>query len=278
MEFLEKLLTILDYRIEKPALYGWFHILCFALAIALGVFLCLKWKNPTEKQVRTILLTISSIVLIFEVYKQINYTFHPTETGIDVDFQWYAFPWQFCSMPMYTGLLAGLFPKGKIHNALCSFLATYSIFAGLCVMFYPGDVFTEQLGINIQTMICHGTMLSLGIFLLGTGYVKTEHKTILKAIPVFSSAVFIAMILNELAHRTGFTGEETFNMFFISPYEPPHLPVYSIVQQYVPFPLCLIIYIAAFSLAAYIVLLIAMGIKQLVKTICLGEKKLKEQY
>ena len=50
-------------------------------------------------------------------------------------------------------------------------------------------------------------------------------------------------------------------MFFISPYSAPHLPVYSLVQGVVPFPLCLLIYILGFTLAAYIMLLIAMGVK-----------------
>ncbi len=272
MEFLKSVLEIFGAQGPTPGLFGWVHILSAILSVALGIFLCMKFKNPTEKQVRAVLLTVSVIVAVLEIYKQIEYTFTPTETGIEGDFQWYAFPWQFCSMPMYVGLLAGIWPKGKIHDAFCAFLATYSIFAGICVMVYPGDVFTATIGINIQTMICHGTMISLGIFLLGTGYVKTEQKTILKAIPVFSAAVVIAMILNELAHYTDFTGGETFNMFFISRHEDPHLPVYSIVQQYVPYPFCLIIYIAAFSVAAYLILLIAMGIKKIGES-AKGKKK-----
>ena len=258
MEFLRTVLEILDARMTTPEGYGWFHLLFFALSIGMGIFLCIKFKNPTEKQTRTILLILSITSIVLEIYKQINYTFSPTDTGINADYQWYAFPWQFCSMPMYVGLLGGL-TKGKFHHAMCAFLATYSTFAGLCVMLYPAQVFISTIGINLQTMICHGSMLTVGIFLLGTRYVESTHKTILKAIPVFSVAVLMAMGMNELAHWTGFTGGETFNMFFISPYEDPSLPVYSIVQQYVPYPWCLIIYIAAFSLAAYLILLISMG-------------------
>ncbi len=276
MEFLKTLLELLDTQMARPGLYGWFHVLCFALSIALGVILCITLKKPTPKQVRTVLLVISVIVTILEIYKQINYTFTPSAGGIEADFQWYAFPWQFCSMPMYVGLLAGILPKGKVHDALCSFLATYSVFAGLCVMIYPGDVFTETAGINIQTMICHGTMLSIGIFLLGTGYVKAEHFTVLRALTVFAPAVGLAVIFNELAHYTGFTGGETFNMFFVSPHEAPSLPVYSIVQQYVPYPWCLIIYIAAFTLASYLVLLIAMAVIKTVNKIKDGEKSVPE--
>ena len=52
-------------------------------------------------------------------------------------------------------------------------------------------------------------------------------------------------------------------MFFISPHQDPHLPVYSIVQQHVPYPFCLILYIIGFTAAAYIILLLAMLCKKL---------------
>ncbi len=265
MGFWQALLNALNTKMTTPTSYGWFHLLFFTLSIALGIFLCIKIKKPTEKQVRTVLLITSLLSVFLEIYKQINYTFTPTETGISIDYQWYAFPWQFCSMPMYVGLLGGL-TRGKLHDGMCAFLATYSTFAGLCVMFYPTQVFIDTVGINLQTMICHGSMITVGIFLLGTQYVPIAHKTALKALPVFAGAVLLAMGMNEIAHWTQFTGGETFNMFFISPYEDPSLPVYSIVQQYVPYPWCLIIYIAAFSIAAYLILLIAMGIKKIIQS------------
>ena len=244
---------------ETPALYGWFHLLFFALAIISGIILVKVFKAPNEKTVRQILLTISIICIILEIYKQFIYTFSYDGAKIAADYQWYAFPFQFCSTPMYIGLLAGLIKKKKIHNALCAYLATFSTFAGLCVMFYPGDVFIDMIGINIQTMIHHGSMVAMGIFLLGSGYVKSQHKTLLKATAVFAICVVIAMIMNEVAHFSGL--KETFNMFFISPHQAPSLPVYSIVQEYVPFPLCTVIYIITFMLASYIILLISMMFK-----------------
>ena len=200
--------------------------------------------------------------MLLEIYKQINYSFS-YENGVTFDYQWYAFPWQFCSTPMYVGLLAGLTRKGKIHDAACAFLATYAIFAGLAVMVYPGDVFTGTAGINIQTMICHGTMLPIGAYLYATGHVKLDHKTILKALPIFAVALGIAVAMNEVAYQTGLLQTETFNMFYVSPHCDPHLPVYSLVQQVLPFPWCLMVYILGFTAAAYIMLLGAMGIKAL---------------
>ena len=70
----------------------------------------------------------------------------------------------------------------------------------------------------------------------------------------------IAMILNEIAYRSGL--EETFNMFYISPYQTPTLLVYKDVQALVPFPFCLILYIVGFSAAAYIVVLLSMLVQR----------------
>ena len=266
MKLFQEILRILDVQMVEPLPYGWFHLLFFALSIGAAILLCFLHKKGKGIPEKKLVLFVSVCVLLLEVYKQINYSFSYGGDAVTFDFQWYAFPFQFCSMPMYVGLLAGLTKRGKIHNALCAFLATYAIFAGLCVMVYPVQVFIGTVGINIQTMICHGSMITVGVYLLYTGYVKTEHKTILKALPVFATAILCAMVMNEIAYVSGLLETDTFNMFFISPHCEPSLPVYSSVQAVVPYPWCLIIYVAAFTLAAYVVLLAAMGIKKCAET------------
>lgn len=257
MEFLIKLLEIMDAKMEEPKMYGIFHLSFFVLSVVLGIVLCRVYKKPDTRFIRRLMLIVSGMVMLLEIYKQINYSFSYTN-GIKFDYQWYAFPFQFCSTPMYIGLLAGITKKGKLHDALCAYLATFSTFAGFCVMFYPAQVFVDTIGINIQTMLCHGAMITVGIYLLGSGYVKAEYKTILKATSVFACLVATAAVMNEIAYCTGLLETETFNMFFISPHCEPSLPVYSLVQAVVPFPWCTLIYIVAFSLAAYIILLISM--------------------
>ena len=252
MKFLQNMLRIMDTSMKTPGLYGWFHLLWLGITVAVTIYLC---RYQKENQ-RAVILWTSVVVIFLEVYKQINYSFSYLN-GISFDYQWYAFPFQFCSTPMYIGLLAAL-TRGKLHNALCSYLATFALFAGLCVMFYPGDVFIDTIGINIQTMICHGSMVVIGCYLLATGYVQLDHKTIWKAVPVFAVCVLLAVCLNELAHLSGLI--ETFNMFFVSPYWDCTLPLYSLVHEAVPFPINLIIYIIGFTAASWIILLLGMGI------------------
>lgn len=263
MDIWIKILQFLDTSMETPLPYGWFHLLWLALTVLATVFLCVRGRKHSPKQIRNVVLSVAILCIVLEVYKQINYTFQLKDNGVTVDFQWYAFPFQFCSIPMYVGLLAGLIRKGKVHAALCAFLATYAIFAGICVMVYPAQVFIRTIGINIQTMVWHGSMIVIGVYLLYTGYVKVTHKTILKALPVFLVAVLIAMALNEAAYRSGLLETDTFNMFYFSPYCEPSLPVYSIVQAMVPYPWSLILYVGGFTLAAYLILLVAIGIKRI---------------
>jgi hypothetical protein len=139
-------------------------------------------------------------------------------------------------------------------------------------MVYPVQVFVGTLGINVQTMFCHGSMITVGIYLFATGKVKLEHKTILKAMPVFLIGMVMAIIMNELAYRGGVLEKNAFNMFYISPHCPSTLPVYSAIQPLVPYLVELLIYFAVFSLAAYVILLIAMGIGAIIRSIIRKEK------
>ena len=264
MNFWIRILDILNTQMEVPQPYGWLHLLFFGLTILLSVLFAVLHRGKQE-HVRRMLLFVSILVIVLEVYKQVNYTFSVSDGTIVSDYQWYAFPFQFCSTPMYVGLLAGIFGKGKLHNCLCAYLATYAIFVGAAVMFYPTTIFIGTIGINIQSLICHGAMIFLGVYLYATGHVKLQHKTILRALPVFTVAVTLAAIGNEIAYRVGLLETDVFNMFFISPYCEPHLPVYSLVQAVVPFPVCLIIYIIGFTAAAYVMLLLAMLIGRLCK-------------
>lgn len=266
MSFLANVLRILDSEMTRPETFGWFHIMWLLIIAAATILLCRFGGHVNEEKISKIVLWVAVAVAVLEVYKQINYTFIVKDGVINTDYQWYIFPFQFCSMPMYVGILQGVVKKGKVRSALLSFLATYGLFAGLCVMVYPGDVFIRTIGINIQTMICHGTMVVIGVYLLYTGAARLCHKTILGALAVFSWAVLVAVTLNEIMFYSGVLGDETFNMFFVSRHFEPSLPVYSLVQDLVPYPFCLIIYIAGFTAAAYIILLLAMLAKKIFGT------------
>ena len=258
MSFFEKMIEIFHTRMTRPEPWGWFHLLFWGLTLASAALLCIFHNKQKPDRVRKVVLITAITVILLEIYKQITFSFNP---GAPFDYQWYAFPFQFCSTPMYVGLLAGLIKKGKVHDALCAYLATYAMFAGAITMIIPNDIYVDIVGINIQTSVCHGSMIAISIYLFYSGHVKLQHKTILKAMPVFACTMGIAMILNEIVYHAGI--QETCNLFFISPHCEPSLLVYKDVQAAIPFPFCTIIYFLGFTLAAYLILLAAIGISKI---------------
>ncbi len=258
MNFFEKILSALDGQMAKPTPYGWFHLLFLGLMICATVLVILICKKISSKKFRLITLIVAIVLIVLELYKQLNYSYTPsTDTW---SYQWYAFPFQFCSTPMYILLLIGILKENKLSKWLCSFMGTFGLFAGLIVMFYPNTVFVSTVGINIQTMIHHGAMFVMGVFMHITGRVEYKHKTMLKAMAVFGVLCLSALLMDIVWHFVGIN--QTFNMFFISPYYKCELVILDKIQE-INYFLFLVSYLFGFSLAGYIVLLCAMGIRKL---------------
>ena len=264
MQFLQKLFQILEFQMPTPKLFGWYHILWLLLTVAVTWLLCFLYKKGKIQKPERVVWIVAVIVAVLEVYKQVIMCCGFDEWGLfHYEYQWYILPWQFCSMPLYVGLLAGIL-RGKARNYMHCFLATYAIFGGLTVMVYPAQVFNSTAGLVVQSMICHASMIVVGVFLFYTGLVKTEFKSLFKGSVIFVSSLAVALGINEWAYRAGIMeGQHRVNMFYVSPYCEPSLPVYSIVQAHVPFPWCLLIYIAGFVAVACIILLVAMLCKKL---------------
>ncbi len=247
MNLFESTIYALEAEMERPQMYGWFHIMFLGIT-ALAVFLlCRLGKDAKGKSLDIILRCFALSCIAFEIYKQLVFSFeYDAAAGAAVwDYQWYAFPFQFCSTPMYVALAASFLKEGKLKNALISYLATFGLLAGILVMAYPSTVFIETIGINIQTMYHHGGQLAIGLYLLICGKIELKWKSMLGASAVFVSMVAIASVMNVCAEV--FALQETFSMFYIRYGEVPGLPVYDILYpDIISYPLFLAAYIIPF--------------------------------
>lgn len=247
------IINLLNDQMKQPELYSsfknsWFHYLFILLVVILTIIISKRMKNLSDQKLNKTLIVFSIILLLFEIYKQWIFTYQANAL-----FQWYAFPFQFCSTPMYIALIAGLTKNKWLKDAFISFLATFGLFAGLAVVIYPATVFVTTTGINIQTMVHHGGMAVIGIALL-SNKVELKWKTLWKASFVFFSLMIIAMTLNQIHNH--FIQEGTFNMFFINPLYENGIPVLELFQPLVPHHIFLLIYLFGFMMCASIPLLI----------------------
>lgn len=250
MKLLEEVIKFLQFTMRRPTIYSWFHIMSLIIMVLIIVYLI--YKKPNTKKT---LLIFSIIMIILEIYKQLSFCYSDGSWR----YHWYSFPFQFCSIPMYVALIAGLTKNKKLENSLYCFLATYGLIAGLAVMLYPITVFVEEVLINIQTMVHHGFMVIMGVYLLANKEVDYKFSSLLKAIKVFLIFVLVALITDIITYYIGL--DNGLELFYISPFHKSILPVFSIIYDKVPYVVFLLLYICSFSLGASFPLLIG-------KTIC----------
>lgn len=248
-----QLLSLLNKQMEKPEIFGVFHILSIVVMFGIIVLFFFLFKKNKEKRLKTVLIVFAIVFIFFEILKQVLFTY---QAGY---YQWYAFPFQFCSMPLYLLPLVLFVKNERFKTALYNFLSFYVVVAGIVVMIYPGDVFTTDILINIQPMIHHMSMVLVGVAIAFAGKNVFSWRSFFDSLFVFCSVLLVALIINIIGHHAGL---DTFNMFFISPYQEGHLPVFSIIQANAPYPIFLLSYIFGFSVGA---LLIKFAFQGLVK-------------
>lgn len=253
----------------RPGNYGWFHLLFVAIVICTTVLFCVKFRNVNDRVFRRIIMICWLVMLVLEVYKQVIFTFEYDGSVVTWDYQWYAFPYQLCSTPLYVLPFIAFMKDCKLRDFFTSYISTFSLFGGVAVFFYPNDVFIETIGINIQTMIHHGLQIVLGIFITVYSIKKLCFKYYLKSIPVFAVLVTIAIVLNEIVFSIFSANgiDEDFNMFYISRHFDCSLPVLSAIYPSVPYIVFSLIYILGFVIVSVIMYYIQFGIICLVNRI-----------
>lgn len=266
MEKLGELLCLLQTEMPEAKAWGWFHLMWVALIVVL-IFILYKLKDKYgEKQLKWVIGTYGIVALILEITKQLIWTFdyNAVTNTFTADFQWYAFPFQLCTTPIFVCVLALFMKRTKIRLSLLSYMAFVTILGSFMTVIIPDDCLVETILINIHTMWLHCGSLVVSIYLLMSGAVKINKQNFKLAIGVFIVFVVLAQILNIGVYNSGILGDETFNMFYISPYFISSLPVFDVIQQSVPYPLYLALYVFALSLGAGIVYIIAKIISKIV--------------
>lgn len=267
MNWLEKFIALLQFEWEKPTLYGWKHLIFLALMIVGIVVVCMTCKNLSEKQFKTTMLILGIVLLVLEVFKQLVFSYDSATNTWEYD--WKQFPFQFCSTPMYIMFLVGLLKECKFRDYLCSFIATFGIFAGAIVMFYPSTVLSGVVFRFCQSMIHHTLMVIGGMIVVVSKKIKFEHKTILKSMAVFAILLVIAVIMNIVFHLSG--NSSSFNMFYVGPFDSCDIPVLhdignslNIDADHLHFGnfVFILLYFIAFSMAGYLILLLEIFINK----------------
>lgn len=262
----EKILVFLgSLKMKTPVRWGWFHLMWFVLSaiiIAIFAFYKIKGKKMSDKMVFGIYGYGS---LLLEVTKQLIWSVS-FEDGVYLwDYNWYAAPFQLCTTPMFVSIALTFVKNDKVKKYLLSYLGLFTIISSLSVMLLPDSCFTRDILINIHTMYLHFGSFVIALYIHIFNKVELNYQNLFKGFIIFMAFVATALLLDVVVYKSGLCGDETFNMFYISPYFNSSLPVFCDIQPLIPYPLFLVCYILALFAGSNVVMWLIRLIKRLKK-------------
>lgn len=259
MNFFEKILYFLQGKMDRPLSYGWFHIMWIILIILMLLFLYSKRSKYSDKQLKWVLGVYGIVAFLLELLKQLIWTFNydPTTFIITYDYQWYAFPFQLCTTPIFVCIICLFLKKNKCRDYLLAYMAFVTILGSIATMVLPDSCFTSDILVNIHTMWLHAGSLVVSIYLLLTHEVELDKYYLKGAFLIFLLFVLMALLLNIAVYNMNVLNGEVFNMFYISPYFESILPCFDVIYRLVPYFVFLIIYIFVILLGSFLIFYLA---------------------
>ena len=185
---------------KTPEPYGLFHALMAGLAglSALGAW---RLRGLKESRRQKLLFCLGVLMAGSEVLKQV-FRF------LIVD--WWYFPFQLCSMPIYLCLLLPRLKKGR--RTVVTFLADFALLGGIAVYLDPSDMLSPSLFLTLFSFLWHDLLIIIGILCGTSDAMQEDSQGALKMLGLFGLLAGIAEILNVSLFRYG-----ELSMFYLSP-------------------------------------------------------------
>lgn len=235
------------WHMVEPKAYGLFHICWILIDIIATVLLIIFFRNSREKVMKRIVFISWIILIFFEIGKQFLMSYHDQT----LKYNWGAFPFQFCEMPLYVFPILVFNKNEKVRNALISFISTYVFFAGLAIMVNPSTVMTGNIFLCVRQMIEHGVQIAIGLYLFAWNRKNINLKTFAWGSLIFVISVIIAILLNVIIESIV---KQEINMFYLNKNYESVIIIVKDIQPHVPwiiFVLCYVIGFGALALACH---------------------------
>lgn len=252
-EFMEAFLNATAWMMTQPKPYGLFHIVMLVCGIPLTILLAWKLRNKKEHSYHRILFAAAVMLLIAEVYKQLFHFYIIDNKSYD----WWIFPFQLCSLPMYLCLLLPFIKKSRWLIPLETFLMDFNLLGGLMALFVPDGLMHPYITLTMHAFLWHFLLLFIGFFIGFSKHGDTSLSGFLKTLPILFFCIGIATLLNVAFHPYG-----DINMFYISPYTMTTQPVFSQIMQHTGILFGNLIYIFAMCIAALLIHLLRAMLRQ----------------
>jgi hypothetical protein len=175
-----------------------------------------KFHSLTDRSVSRILLFCGLLLLAGEAYKQ-TFLYFVINSRV---YDWWYFPFQLCSLPMYLCILQYFLPEGTFKKTVYTFMQDFNLLGGIAALIVSEGFRGIHWSLTLHGYLWHILLVLIGLFIHATGRAGRTNKDFLKTIPLFAVCCVIATIINVKAPGDGIA-----DMFYISPYHPSSQPV-----------------------------------------------------
>lgn len=200
------------WPMTPPAPYSLFHLGFSIAGILVAIAAAYKLSHTVNaKTFYKILFFCGVFLTTSEIYKQFFlYYVVNSET-----YDWWYFPFQLCSLPMYFCLLLPLIRAERLRLILCTFMQDFNLLGGIMALAEPSGLMHPYWFLTIHGLLWHITLIFIGLLI---GFHRQSDRSIkgyFNTLPLFAVCCVIASLINVTAHPLGRA-----DMFYISPYYP----------------------------------------------------------
>lgn len=235
------------WGMERPPSYGAFHLIWTAVALLVCVIFAWKLRNVSEKANRWILLSIGIFLILCELYKQLFYYYHIGSRS----YQWWIFPFQLCSVPMYLCIIAPLLRPGKLQRGMYHFMLTFNLLGGIAALAEPSGLTHEYWTLTLHAFIWHSLLIFIGLYLGFSHRTKARWQDYTLACLTFLGLAAIAFGINLALQNVS---EGTINMFFVGP-KNSSLVVFKDISEHYGWYISTLLYLPTVCIGALAVFL-----------------------
>lgn len=242
---LESWILSTAWPMTPPVAYGMFHLLFLILGLGGSTAIAWALRRGSAVCCRRVLLGVGLLLICCETYKLLFY-YYVLGHG---SFQWWVFPFQLCSIPMYLCLLANLVRSETVRRTIYTFLCTYNLLGGFLALLEPSGLSHEYWTLTMHGFLWHTLLVFLGLLLLISGNGPRSFRDFRRATVLFLLLRGMAFCINLALFRV--SGGEI-NMFFIGPANNP-LIVFSEIAARFGWYAATAVYIPCVCLGAWLI-------------------------
>ncbi len=211
------LLAQTAWHMTPPLPWSPLHLAFTLIGIPLATFAAWKLRTLPETIRLHLLFACGFLLAVSEIYKQLFLYY--IENGRHFD--WWYFPFQLCSLPMYLCLILPFVPR-NFRAVLCTFMYHYNLLGAIMVFMDPSGLMHPYWTLTLHGFLWHILLIFIGLLIAFSHMALSSTKGFWQSTAVFAVGCAIATIINIAAHPYG-----NADMFYITPYYPTTQLVYS---------------------------------------------------